>query len=444
MSANPDLRFGASPALAGTALRTAELWRYGLLGLPLAFASLPLYVILPAHYARDLGVPLGALGLVLFAARSADAFIDPALGRWIDRGFDLASTQLAAFVVTAGVLLALAFWGLMLPPAAVRARGESGLLAWLVGTLALTMVSFSFLSILHQAWGARWGGGVAQRLRVNAARESMAAVGVVAASVLPLGLGLGWTCALFALALGAGVTSLLGLPTRAPGSGAAVRAHAAPAASPWRVPAFRRLYAIYVINGVAGAIPACTVLFFIRDRLQAPAWAGACLALYFLSAVLSMPLWSALVRRWGVERAWLSGMGLALAAFVWTATLGAGDVGPFAAVCVATGVALAADLVLPATLLNGLIEQSGDARRAEGRYWGWWNVATKFNLALAAGIVLPLLSWAGYVPGSTEPHALAALVAMYVGPSCLFKALAAWMLLRARPRAVEPHVARSH
>ena len=37
-------------------------WRhglsYGLLGLPLAFVALPLYVILPNHYASEFGVPL--------------------------------------------------------------------------------------------------------------------------------------------------------------------------------------------------------------------------------------------------------------------------------------------------------------------------------------------------------------------------------------------------
>ena len=36
---------------------------YGLLGLPLAFVALPLYVLWPNHFARAWGVPLAALGL---------------------------------------------------------------------------------------------------------------------------------------------------------------------------------------------------------------------------------------------------------------------------------------------------------------------------------------------------------------------------------------------
>jgi GPH family glycoside/pentoside/hexuronide:cation symporter len=34
-------------------------------GLPLAFVALPLYVLLPNHYAREFGMPLATLGAVL-------------------------------------------------------------------------------------------------------------------------------------------------------------------------------------------------------------------------------------------------------------------------------------------------------------------------------------------------------------------------------------------
>ena len=43
-------------------------WRYGLMGLPLAFVALPLYVLLPNHYARAFGVPLATLGVLLLVA----------------------------------------------------------------------------------------------------------------------------------------------------------------------------------------------------------------------------------------------------------------------------------------------------------------------------------------------------------------------------------------
>ena len=42
--------------------------RYGALGLPLAFVALPLYVVLPNHYAEQFGVPLAALAALLLLA----------------------------------------------------------------------------------------------------------------------------------------------------------------------------------------------------------------------------------------------------------------------------------------------------------------------------------------------------------------------------------------
>ena len=58
--------------------------------------------------------------------------------------------------------------------------------------------------------------------------------------------------------------------------------------------------------------------------------------------------------------------------------------------------------------------------RSTGAYFGLWTLATKLNLALAAGIALPLLGALGYAPGSRDPAALSALALVYAGvPSVL-------------------------
>jgi GPH family glycoside/pentoside/hexuronide:cation symporter len=56
------LHLTAPSATAAAAFGWREGWRYGLLGLPLAFCALPLYVLMPNLYAREWGVPLAALG----------------------------------------------------------------------------------------------------------------------------------------------------------------------------------------------------------------------------------------------------------------------------------------------------------------------------------------------------------------------------------------------
>jgi len=175
-------------------------------------------------------------------------------------------------------------------------------------------------------------------------------------------------------------------------------------------------------------VPATLVLFFIRDRLQAPSWEPAFLAAYFAAGALSIPLWVRAVRRLGLAHAWLAGMLLNIAAFIWAATLGAGDTWAYLAVCAASGIGLGADLTLPGALLAGVIQRAGHGGHAEGAYFGWWNFATKLNLALAAGLALPLLGAFGYASGSREPEALQALTLAYCALPCLLKLGAAALL----------------
>jgi glycoside/pentoside/hexuronide:cation symporter, GPH family len=170
---------------------------YGALGLPLAFVALPLYVVLPNHYATTFGVPLAALGALLLGARLLDAVADPWIGHWADRWFAHSVRRVLIVAAIAALFVALGFHALFFPAFA----GTGALLAWCGAFLAVTYLAYSVLSVVHQSWGARLGGDAAQRTRVVAWREGLALVGVLTASVLPSVAGLAVTSAVFALAL---------------------------------------------------------------------------------------------------------------------------------------------------------------------------------------------------------------------------------------------------
>ena len=435
--------------VAGTATGTRRLGdltplqglRYGALGAPLAFAALPLYVLLPSHYGGNLGVPLASLGAVLLATRALDALVDPWLGRLADRVLARPRRDAMALAGLAGLLMAAGFVALFFPPA-----GSTGpLLAWCAAALVLTCLGYSSLGVLHQAWGARLGGGPVLQARVGAWREGLALAGVLTASVLPALAGIpamvATGCGLLVLALWglAGAPYRLARPRLAyVATDAATDAAATDPWLPWRVPAFRRLMAVFLLNGVASAIPATLLLFFIRDRLQAPAWEPAFLGGYFAAAALSMPLWVRAVSRWGLLRCWLAGMALAISAFVWAARLGSGDTTAFALICAASGAAFGADLVVPGALLAGVIRRAGHALHHEGQYFGWWTCANKLNLALAAGVSLPLLQSLGYSPGARDAAALGSLALIYAALPCLLKGAAAALLWHHRHALERP------
>ena len=408
-----------------TAFGWRDGWRYGLLGLPLAFVALPLYVVLPNYYARTFGMPLATLGAVLLAARVWDAVIDPLLGRWCDRLYTTTVTHIVRWGAVAATVLGLGFALLFFPPV----QQLPALTLWVGLCLVLTYTAFSALSILHQTWGARLGGGEAQRSRIVAWREGLGLVGVLLASVMPVAFGLPATTVVFFVALAGGWWAWRHAP-KPPTEGIHTTVGGTHSVwLPFSRPSFRALLAVFVLNGIASAIPATLILFFVQDRLQAPASTEPLfLASYFMCAALCIPVWLHLVRRIGLARAWGLGMLLSIAVFMFASQLAAGDVASFVAVCALSGVGLGADLALPSALLAGVIQTSGDQGRAEGAYFGWWNFATKLNLALAAGLALPALGALGYVPGTRDAAALQTLTWAYCLLPCALKLLAASVL----------------
>ena len=350
---------------------------YGLLGLPLAFVALPLYVHLPHVYASRYGLPLATLGGVLLLARLFDAVTDPWLGRLGDRLYARSPRHVLVAGGIAAVLLVLGMALLFFPPWA-RPGDPLALLAMLM----LTCLAFSLLAITHQSWGARLGGDEVQRARIVAWREGAGLVGVVLASVLPSWLGGGEWVAVFAVALALGCWAWSrSMPP--PAQSIPARPLREDLLHPWRHPPFRRLIGVFVLSGMASAVPATLVLFFIQDRLLAPAQEPLFLASYFVAAAASMPLWMRGVVRWGLARSWLAGMLLSVAVFVWAASLSSGEV------------------------------------------IGFWWVCVLSGLALAAGLALPLLELLGYRPGATSPEGLQALTLAYAALPCTLKLLAA-------------------
>jgi Na+/melibiose symporter-like transporter len=398
---------------------------YGLLGLPLAFVALPVYVHLPNLYAQQYGVTLAALGAVLLLSRSIDAVVDPWLGRWGDKLYRHSWQVVWLAAVLLALAVALGFTALFFPPAA--ALSPTGLLVWVGCALTLSHLAYSGLGILHQAWAARQGGGGIAQSRWVAWREGFALVGVLLASALPALWGWGPTTALLVIMLGLGLFFWRRVARSALASKLeVVPGHAVGSLwQPWQHAGFRRLLMVFMLNGLASAVPATLVLFFVQDLLQAPkAMEPLFLGLYFAAGALSFPLWLKVIDRIGLLRTWATGMTLSVLAFISVVTLGAGDTTGFLLVCALSGMALGADLTVPGALLNQLIDRCGERGRTDGAFMGWWNLATKLNLALAAGLSLPLLGLWGYAPGQQGADAVLALGLAYGLLPCVLKLLA--------------------
>lgn len=393
--------------------RAVSLPAYGVFAALLAAAGLPIYIHAPKAYVDDYGVSLAALGAVLFGLRLFDVIQDPLLARLAG-----ALRHWRAAAVTGGVLLMV---GAMLGLFAVVPPIDP--LVWFAVMLAGVFSAFSFLTICFYAQGVQTAGYLAGagHLRLARWRETGALLGVCVAAVMPVALG---GFAGFALGFAVlGFTALWAMRREWGSAGNIPEAGFAPVL---RDQVARRLLLIALVNAAPVAVSSTLFLFFVESRLAAPGWEGPFLLLFFLSAAIAAPFWGRAAERFGPKRVLLAAMGLAIVAFGFAVTLGAGDTWAFAAICIASGATLGADLtILPAIFAARM------ARVAPGAAGGFglWSFVSKLSLAFAAIALLPALEMAGYRAGTENSEsALWALSLAYGLVPCVLKLLAIALL----------------
>ena len=161
----------------------------------------------------------------------------------------------------------------------------------------------------------------------------------------------------------------------------------------------RRLLILALVNATPLAVSSTLFLFYVESGLGAAGWEGPLLVLFFLAAAVSAPLWSMLAARIGEKGALLTAMIMAVASFGWVLTLTTGDVAVFAVICVVSGATIGADLtLLPALFARRMAVISPNG----GQGFGLWSLVSKFTLAFAAILLLPILDASGFEAGQTD------------------------------------------
>lgn len=399
----------------------AGLPGWSLFAAVLSMAGLPIYIHAPKFFVDTYGVSLAALGGVLALLRLIDVVQDPLLGWAAEAG----RKTRARWVALAASLMAAAMVALfaVTPPVAP--------LLWFALVLTVLFSAFSFLTIVFYAEGVAKAAalGPEGHLRLAGWREGGALAGVCLAAVAPVALAGLFPQPFAAFAFGFAVLCLLAiLAMRGEwGRGVATTLSLSMFRPALADPLARRLLLIALLNAAPVAVTSTLFLFFVESRLAAPGMEGPLLLLFFLAAALSTPLWSRLAQRHGAKPVLMAGMVLAILSFLWAATLGAGDVLAFAAICAASGAALGADMVLLPAIFARRLSTLGAG--GEAAAFGLWSFVSKLSLALAAAVLLPTLDAAGFVSGaSNAPSALFTLSLLYAALPCALKVLAIALL----------------
>ncbi|MFS4580801.1 MFS transporter [Phaeobacter sp. C3_T13_0] len=400
--------------------------RVSLFALMLAAAGLPLYIHLPRFATAELGLSLATLAAVLAGIRVLDFIQDPLLGWLTDRWPQKRATfaALAALGMAIGFVLLYAY-----RPAA------GGVLPWFVISLILLFTAYSLGTVLFYGQSTALAGSPQALIRLAGFREAGTLAGIIVAALAPsilVAMGaaqggypaFGWLLAVLCAAIW---WTTRGLWT------AASRPE-----QPLSIIALResggfRLLALALVNSLPVAMTSTLFLFFVEDKLALPDMAGPFLVLFFLAAGVSVPMWTQAAERFGARNVLFPAMVLAIVSFVSAAFLPAGASLGFAAICIGSGAALGADMVILPVLFSRALARAG---LQAGQAFGLWSFAAKLALAAAAVLLLPLLQVSGFTPGGQNSSAaLQTLTWTYAIIPCCIKFIAIAMVLRL-PRKV--------
>lgn len=395
--------------------------RVSLYALMLAAAGIPLYIHLPRFASVELGIGLGTIGTILVLIRLVDLVQDPLIGWAIDRW----PRAQVLFAMMAAAGLAIGFPLLFMP------RSGPNLVAELVAILVLLFSAYSLGMILLYGRSATLAKRPESRdlITLAAFREGGMLAGVIIAAIAPavffrLGYGLqGYPAFGVFLGLLAVLTAIVTFPIWQRPAIPGVRLSMTGLAQAGAL----RLLALALVNSLPVAITSTLFLFFVEDRLQLTGKAGPLLIMFFLSAGISVPLWTRLSQKLGPKTTLLIAMPLAILGFVGAAFLAPGNAAGFAVICLASGAALGADMVILPAMFSVALTRAGLNASAA---FGIWSFAGKLGLALAAFAVLPMLERSGFVPGgANSTTALNTLNIAYAVVPCILKLAALTLVL---------------
>ena len=250
-------------------------------------------------------------------------------------------------------------------------------LIWFAAMLAIVFSSFSFLTICFYAQGVTKADFLGEQGHLQLARwrETGALLGICVASIAPVVLGRVMDAPFAGFAAGFAFLGLLAWRAMASEWVGSLR----PNDGVWVVLSdrvARRLLIVAFLNAAPVAVSSTLFLFFVEARLDAPGWEGPLLLLFFMAAAVAAPIWGKAAERFGTRATLLAGMALSVLAFGFALTLGAGDVAAFAAICLASGAALGADMtLLPALFAARVARISAPA----GAGFGLWSFLSIFS-----------------------------------------------------------------
>lgn len=364
----------------------------------MAIISYPLAAWIPRLYSTEMGLSLGLIGAVIFAAAIFDAVSDPLMGFFSDR-FQTRWGRRKPWFLIGVPIYAFAVWMLLNP--------ENGVTVYyLAFFFILLRASTTILGLPYAAWGVELSTEYHTRTMIQSAREKYVMIGLMMASAIVLVSEeiRNPPTASFVLSNFSWVIVTL-LPTTAflvlwkvpevPAQMNRVSLYRS-FSQMWKNKLFLRLLAIELLIAGGENFRNTLSLFFLQDYIGAEK-VGKLYILYFAVGLAAIPVWDWIARKWGKHQSLACAMVFVGTVSVTVFFLDHGQIMAFYVLFALKGFCFGAFAYLPRAMLADVIDldtiRSGNARPAS--YFAILGFMTKCAASIG-GLSLPILAYIGY------------------------------------------------
>ncbi len=192
-----------------------------------------------------------------------------------------------------------------------------------------------------------------------------------------------------------------------------------------------------VLGAVATGALTAALPFFARHVVGSASWSTVSLAVYTVVGATLVPVWVRLARTYDKRRlVMVSNLAAAAILLAIAGLAGSGSTGVFLGGSALLGVAMAAYLVIPPSLVPDLVDwyEYRSGVRHESVFFGLWMTVHQLGLGIAGFVLGLVLQWSGYVEGADAqaPGAVLGVRLAFGLLPALFLVLAAVVLQRYR------------
>ena len=408
-------------------MKSQHLLSYGIIGIPVAFLGLPIFIYLPTYFVQDLKIDSLSVAIALFLARVFDMIIDPYIGNITNK-----SSNKYKFMLIVSFLVIISLYFLINP--------VFSNFIWIFLFSFLTYISYSFILIPYLSLNSILANDNQHSSKLSFSREVFIIIGTLLALLIPyiFEISSNLKASLDSLFIFLAVSLIpiilfskykikeIQVPNNSSNTNKTKNSFFNKLFQYFKNnQKNKNLMLAFLFNNSANALSATMFILYVEHILNLKDNLGLFLIIYFLSAVLAFPFWLKLSSKISKSNTWIISILISCIAFVSVVFLDEGDKTFYIIICIITGFCLSCDMAIPSSIQADIAKKLDEIRDV---LFGFWAMITKLALALGVLISFSLLYITSYEQSNLNLTSSYAIIFLYCLLPIAFKFIAIYFI----------------